>query len=135
MSEETRILLVEADVLVRHALAEYLRECGYKVAEARDANETRQLLGHNELPVDIVLAQGDAGFELAAWVRTNHPGIQVILAGSVARATEKAGHLCEDGPVLTVPYEHKFVLERIRWQVAGSKREKERLTTPADSGF
>lgn len=135
MSEETRILLVEADVLVRHALAEYLRGCGYRVAEARNADEARLLLGHDELPIGIVLAQGDSGFELAAWIRTNHPGIQVILAGSVARATEKAGDLCEDGPALTMPYEHKFVLERIRRLLAAKKREKEQLITATDSGF
>jgi DNA-binding response OmpR family regulator len=134
MIEETRILLVEADVLVRHALAEYLRGCGYRVAEARDAGEARVLLGRDEFPVDIVLAQGDSGFELAAWIRASHPGIQVILAGSVARATEKAGHLCEDGPVLTLPYEHKFVLEHIRRLMAANKRGKERLITATDSG-
>jgi CheY-like chemotaxis protein len=134
MSEETRILIVEGDVLVRHALAEYLRGCGYKVAEARDAGEARLLLGHEELPVDIVLAQGDSGFELASWIRANHPGIQVILAGSVVRATEKAGDLCENGPALTMPYEHKFVLEHIRRLVAAGKREKEPLATATDSG-
>ena len=122
MSEETRILLGEADVLVRHALAEYLRGCGYRVAEARDADEARLLLGREELPIGIVLAQGDSGFELAAWIRTNHPAVQIILAGSVARATEKAGHLCEDGPAVTLPYEHKFVLERIRWLMAANER-------------
>jgi DNA-binding response OmpR family regulator len=134
MSKEPRILLVEADVLVRHALAEYLRDCGYKAAEARDAGEARLLLGHDELPIDIVLARGDSGFELAAWIRANHPGIQVILAGSVTRATEKAGDLCENGPALTLPYEHKFVLERIRRLMAAGRREKERLMTSADSG-
>jgi DNA-binding response OmpR family regulator len=128
MKEETRILLVEADVLVRHALAEYLRGCGYRVAEARDANEARLLLGHEELPIGIVLAQGDSGFELAAWIRTNHPAVQIILAGSVVRATEKAGHLCEDGPAVTLPYEHKFVLERIRRLMAARERGKERPT-------
>jgi DNA-binding response OmpR family regulator len=132
MSEETRVLLVEADVLVRHALAEYLRGCGYRVAEARDADEARLLLGREELPVGIVLAQGDSGFELAAWIRTNHPGVQIILAGSVARATEKAGDLCEDGPAVTLPYEHKFVLERIRRLMAASERGKQRPTPALD---
>jgi DNA-binding response OmpR family regulator len=124
MSEESRILIMETDVLVRFPLAEYLRECGYKVSEACDTDEARALLGHDELPIDIVLAQGDSGFELASWIRAHHPQVQVILAGSVARATEKAGDLCEEGPEITIPYEHKFVLERIRRLTAARNRAK-----------
>ena len=124
MSEEARILLLEADVLVRHPLAEYLRECGFKVVEAHDAAEARSLLGQDELPVDIVLASGQPGMEVAGWVRANHPGVALLLAGSVARVTEKAGELCEDGPALTLPYAHKFVLERIRRLLAARARAK-----------
>jgi DNA-binding response OmpR family regulator len=114
MAETPRILIAEADILIRHPLAEYLRECGYHVAEARDAREAQALLDATEVPIDIVLASGAAGLRLTKWVRANHPRVQMIVAGTVARATEKAGELCEDGPALTMPYEHKFVLERIR---------------------
>ena len=119
-----RILIVEADVLVRHPLAEYLRECGYSVLEAQNPDEARQMLEQDDLPVDIVLAEGDSGFGLAQWVREHHPQVEMIPAGSVARATEKAGELCEDGPAQVTPYEHKFVLERIRRMMAARKRAK-----------
>jgi DNA-binding response OmpR family regulator len=112
------ILLVESDVLVRHPLAEYLRECGYQVREASNSDEARKILDDDRISIDIVLADIDApvenGFELAAWIRRNHSAVQVILAGSVVTATEKAGDLCHDGPTLTKPYEHHFVLEQIR---------------------
>ncbi len=119
-----RILIVEADVLVRHPLAEYLRECGYSVLEAGGMDEAQMLLNHGDLPIDIVLTEGSAGFELAAWIRKHHPAIKLILAGSVNRATEKAGDLCEDGPAPATPYEHKFVLERIRRLTAARARAK-----------
>lgn len=109
-----RILIAEADVLVRHQLAEYLRECGYSVAEACNADEAVLLLEQNELPIHILLAAAQNGFMLSTWVRENRQDVEVILAGSVERATEKAGALCEEGPTLRMPYEHKFVLERIR---------------------
>ncbi len=122
--KEIRILILETDVLVRYPLAEYLRECGYKVSEACNADEARALLNHDELPIDIVLAEGDVGFEIASCIRQNHPTIDVILAGSVARATEKAGDLCEAGPEIITPYEHKLVLERIRRLTAARNRVK-----------
>jgi DNA-binding response OmpR family regulator len=124
MSDPGRILLVEDDLLVRHPLAEYLRECGYQVLEASDGAEARVLIAQPELRVDIVLAEGDAGFELAGWIRANHGQVQVILAGTVTRAVERAGDLCEDGPALVKPYEHKFVLERIKKLMAARDRAK-----------
>jgi DNA-binding response OmpR family regulator len=122
VSEEARILIVETDILVRHPLAEYLRECGYIVVEACDVTEARSLLEHDEVLINIVLAEGNTGFELSGWIRANHPEVKVILAGTVARAAEKAGDLCEDGPALALPYEHKFVLERIRRLLAARDR-------------
>lgn len=110
------ILLVEDDVLVRAALAEYLRECGYEILEAVDANEARQLLALGGKSVGLILADadGDGGFGLAGWVRANHPGVEVVLTGSTAKAAEKAGDLCREGPARVVPYDHSLLLDRIR---------------------
>lgn len=120
------ILIVEADILIRHPLSEYLRECGYKVVEAANADEARELLSENKADVDIVLADvnppGDNGFTLAAWVRANRPGLKVILAGTVTKAAEKAGDLCEDGPSLAKPYDHRIVLDHIRRSMAERSR-------------
>jgi len=116
------ILIVEHDVLVRHPLAEFLRECGYQVMEAAAPDEARTLLDADDVRVDVLLARGSAGFELAQWVRTNHPRVQVELAGSVERETEKAADICEDGPAEALPYEHKFVLERIKQLLAARER-------------
>lgn len=112
------ILIVEPDVLVRHPLAEYLRECGYQVFEAFNAEEARHLLSNSRIAINIVLADvdgpGENGFALAAWIRRSFIPVEIILAGSVAKTVEKAGDLCEEGPVLTKPYAHQFVLDRIR---------------------
>ena len=47
------ILLVECDIVVRSPLAEYLRECGYRVLEAVNTIEARELLGSLR-PIAIV---------------------------------------------------------------------------------
>ncbi|MGH6990188.1 MAG: response regulator [Stellaceae bacterium] len=128
MDKEDVIVIVESDILVRHPLAEYLRECGYTVLEAADIDEARLLIDEGASPVDIVLADcnapGENGFHLASWVRVNHPDIDVILAGSVAGAAEKAGDLCEEGPTLTKPYDHRILLDHIRRLVAARDRRR-----------
>jgi DNA-binding NtrC family response regulator len=116
------ILIVEADIRIRHPLARYLRGCGYAVVEAADAEEARALLSQGKAVINIVLADanpsGDSGFVLAHWIRQNHPQVKVILAGTVAKAAEKAGDLCEDGPAVSRPYDHKSVLDEIRRSLA-----------------
>jgi DNA-binding NtrC family response regulator len=122
------ILIVEPDLLVRHPLAEYLRECGYRVLEATSADEARQLLTDGSMSIDIVFADVDApggsGFALAGWMRANHPAIDVILAGTVARATEKAEDLCEEGPTASKPYDHQLLLDHIRRSLAARDRNR-----------
>ncbi len=119
------ILIVEAEVLIRQPLAEYLRECGYNVIEAVSDEEARKFLSEGGMHVDAVLSDINipgGGFALGAWVREHFPRTQMILAGTVASAAEKAGELCEEGPALSMPYEHKFVLERIRRLLAARDR-------------
>ena len=79
MINKACVMIVEEDILVRHPLAEYLRECGYKVAEAFNADEARQLLNAGLSSIDIVLADanasGEGGFALATWMRGNYPDL------------------------------------------------------------
>ena len=119
------ILLVERDIIVRSPLAEYLRECGYRVLEAVNTIEARELLGEAG-DISLVLADadapGDGGFILRAWIRENHPDIEVILAGSVTKAVEKAGDICKHGPAVSKPYHHQSVLDSIRRLLAARDR-------------
>jgi DNA-binding response OmpR family regulator len=128
------VLIVEPDILIRNPVAEYLRECGYKVLEAADAAEARTVISDGSMAVDIVLADidmpGEGGFALAAWIRADHAGIEVILTGSVAKAAEKAGDLCQEGPALTKPYDHQVVLNKIRRSLAARDRAGTRARGP-----
>jgi DNA-binding NtrC family response regulator len=112
------ILVVEDDVLVRMPIAQYLRDCGYKVIEASDADEAMQVLLHQDTAVDVVFSNIDMpgavdGFELAKWIREHRPGLDVLLAGTVPRAVESAKDLCEQGAV-PKPYEAQVVHNHIR---------------------
>lgn len=119
-------MLVESDILVRGPLADYLRECGYRVLEACGADEAHTHLARADHAIEVVLIDANAayegGFALASWVRAHHPGSAVILAGNATRAVEKAADLCEEGPPISKPYDHQLVLERIRWMMAARAR-------------
>src|SRR3954471_15595244 len=113
------ILVVEDEVLVRLVIADYLRECGYKVYEAVNAQEAIAMLQSPEVAVDIVFSDvqmpGDMdGFALSRWIRANKPGVQVILTSGVERSANIAATLCEAGPLLEKPYPPQDVVDRIK---------------------
>jgi len=119
------ILIVEGDVLVRMPIAAYLRDCGYKVIEAVNADEAMTVLLHKETVVDIVFSDIEMpgavdGFGLAKWIREHRPGLDVLLAGTVPRAVENAKELCEQGPV-PKPYDAQIVHNHIKRLLAARK--------------
>ena len=126
------VLVVEDEILIRMVIADYLRGCGYRVIEAASADEAMVILQHKELEVDVVFSDIDMpgsmdGFQLSKWLRANRPGVDVILAGSVARAADAAGELCDSGPI-PKPYEPQLAADRIRQLMAlRSARKKKTL--------
>jgi DNA-binding NtrC family response regulator len=122
------ILVVEDDVLVRMPIAQYLRDCGYKVIEAVNADEAMTVLLHQETVVDVVFSDIEMpgsidGFGLAKWVRERRPGLDVLLAGTVSRAVNSAKELCEQGPI-PKPYDAQVVHNHIRRLLAARLAEK-----------
>jgi DNA-binding response OmpR family regulator len=123
------VVVVEAEVLVRLVIAAYLRDCGYRVVEATSAAEAIQILDLDDLRADVVLTAVDLGgeadgFALAQWVRRRRPGLEVLLAGTVAREADLAGDLCHQGPTLSRPYEPQAVVDRIRRLLARRRRDE-----------
>jgi CheY-like chemotaxis protein len=113
------VLVADDDALVRLCIAEYLRDCGYRVLEASNADEAIAILKKTDIQIDVVLSAVEMsgtmnGFGLAKHAREIRPGLEVILAGSAERAASEAGDLCQEGPMLRRPYDHQIVVERIR---------------------
>ena len=97
------IIVVEPDILVRMVITSYLRDCGYKVLEGVTAADVMTVLaaGHK---IDVVLSEvrlrGKVdGFGLARWIREHYSDVDVILTCGATRAADKAGELCNDGPL------------------------------------
>ena len=111
------ILVVEDEVLIRFALADFLRECGYRVLEAHNGEEAQSLLRAGEaveiLFSDINLGQGISGFELAQWTRANFKDVRILLTSGAHKSAEIAVDLC-DGPFLRKPFAYEHLAERIK---------------------
>ena len=113
------VLIVDADIVSRHAIADYLRHCGYAVVEAANTDEALIALREPTLAIDVIVCDIAAigtrsGFELASWVKDNRPELEVRLAGTLEKAVSTAAELCESGPHLARPYEPEAVIDYIK---------------------
>jgi CheY-like chemotaxis protein len=112
------ILVIDDEIIARAVIADYLRECGYRVFEAGHPDDAITIL-NSELAIDIVFTDLDlpghsTGLELARWIRKRYPNIKVIVTSGHYSAAELAGELCDAGPPITKPYHSDAVVERIR---------------------
>jgi len=125
-SQNFSILIVESDVLVRMPVAEYLRECGYRVLESANCDEAIDVLKRNDPKVDVVIvdprnaSSGTTGFDIAKWIRENRPDVEVVFSGTPQQAAAVAGDLCAEGPDPS-PLHPQLLEQRIR-QLRASRR-------------
>jgi CheY-like chemotaxis protein len=111
------VMVVEPDVLIRMTVADYLRECGYRVVEAITGEEALSILGAG-IKVDTILStvklQGAIdGFALAQRVREGFDGTEVILTTGIAMTAKKAGELCDQGQRKR-PYHPDLIVDRLK---------------------
>lgn len=120
------VMIVEQDVLVRHPLAEYLRECGYRVLEATQHDEARECLADARHNVNVALIDvggpTGSGFALSAWIRSNYPAVKTMLGATVGRVLALAGDLCQNGPQAGKRLDYRPVLDHIRQLLATRTR-------------
>ena len=120
MSEtKATILIVEDEILVRWAIADYLQDCGFKILSASSAEEAIHALRQYALEIDVVFSDirmpgSMDGFGLAAWIREHRPEVALILTSGHAQRSDAARELCEHaGEILRKPYDYEAVLARI----------------------
>lgn len=116
---DASVMIVDGDIVSRHAIADYLRHCGYAVVEAANTDESMNALAEEALRVEIILCDVAAigarsAFEFASWVRAHRPALEVRLAGNLDAVVRTAADLCETGPHLRRPYEPEAVTDYIR---------------------
>ena len=108
------ILVVEDEILIRSAVAQFLRNVGYKVIEAADAGEAVAIFASGT-QIDLVFSDINMpgpmdGLGLARWIANHHPGIHVILTSAIGHA-RRAGQSGAD--FLSKPYRLAEAARRI----------------------
>lgn len=128
------ILLVEADVIIRFSLAEFLRACGLTVIECASAQEAKQVLvagpDIDVLMSDAILAGDENGFALAQWVRRHRPQVEVILTSSIINKAQAANAFCARDPARQAPCDAAGLATRIHTMIAERKR---RMRPPSNT--
>jgi CheY-like chemotaxis protein len=127
------IMVVEPEILIRMVIADYLRNCGYKVIEGVSAEDVYVILragGAINIILSSVSLSGDTdGFTLARHIRQHHSNIDIILTSDAVNAANKASQLCDDGP-LEKPYHPDEVIRRINLLRERRRNEQQRRRKP-----
>src|SRR5579871_5653232 len=112
------ILVVEDEMLIRTMVVDHLRDSGYAVIEAANADEAIAMLRGADAKIDLVFSDVNMpgavdGFGLARWVRQNKPHTHVLLTSGGDPAAHHATDL-RDHEVVPKPFGGRLLLARIR---------------------
>jgi CheY-like chemotaxis protein len=113
-------LVVEDEILIRVAVAEYPRRLGYRVVEAADATEAIAVFASGE-PIDVVLCDVDLpgpmdGLNLTRWINGRRSPPPVLLTsgrGIALSARKKPTEL-----FIAKPYRLRQLAERLELTLA-----------------
>ncbi len=113
------ILLVEDDPLVRSVAARTLRDCGYTVLEAADADEALSRVEQTNTSIDLLLTDVVlpklGGGELARRLREARPELRVLYtSGFTDNMVAQQGVLASGGAFLSKPYTPSALAAKIR---------------------
>ncbi|MCO6387081.1 response regulator [Aliihoeflea sp. 40Bstr573] len=127
-NDRKTVLVVEDELFIRINIADYHRDCGFHVVEAATGDDAKAVIESGRtihvVFSDVQMPGKLDGFGLARWIRQHRPDIHVILNSGMANAAEKAGDLCEDGPLMAKPYDEAQVMARIQQMLrAANQRE------------
>jgi signal transduction histidine kinase len=113
------ILVVEDDPDVRTMTVALLKDIGYEILEASDADSALKMLATssriNMLFTDVVLPGGMNGPKLAAEIRRQRPGIAVLYtSGYTENAIVHQGQVDEGIELLNKPFSRSDLARKIR---------------------
>jgi CheY-like chemotaxis protein len=103
---QVRVLVVEDEALLLFAIAEDLRDAGFDVLAASNADDALKILtAHPEISLlftDVDMPGSIDGLKLSAMVRDRWPPVRIIVTSGKQRPT--AEQLPENGVFLPKPY-------------------------------
>jgi CheY-like chemotaxis protein len=123
--EAPTILMVEDEAVLRETIAECLRDWGYHVLEASNAQAAIGLItAAKQIDViftDVRMPGRMDGFGLARWVRERHPEMPILVTTGYEGPGSGSTLDLHDGPILRKPYDLGTLHERLRALLAKTK--------------
>lgn len=109
-AELSVVLVVEDEILIRMAIADHLRDLGFKVYEAANAHEAVDLLSHYGDEIDAVFSDimmpGEMdGIALVDWIGRNCPAVPIILTSGVSDMGKTVLDMRNAGLFFLKPYD------------------------------
>lgn len=109
------ILVVADDLWIRHMVFDTLCDRGYRVIEAATGDEAIEVLSSSSARFHVVFSDipvpgATNGVELARRVRTNRPGLPVLLTSGAVMS----GEVCDHGTLRPKPYKTADDFDQIR---------------------
>lgn len=114
--ERRRILVVDADLPVRAAVGDVLRDAGFTTREAstaREATHALETFRPDLVVLDVVLPEID-GFDLARWLGDEIPGTPVIFLTTRQATPDKLVGLALGDDYVTKPCDPDELVARVR---------------------
>jgi CheY-like chemotaxis protein len=112
------ILVVEDDRNLSELTAHLLKEGGYRVVEAKDAEDASRIMGASESEIDLVLTdvimQGKSGPELVRQIREVHPKLRsLFMSGYTGDLVALHGAEMQEASFLEKPFTKRSLLKKV----------------------
>ncbi|NQV54259.1 MAG: response regulator [Rhodospirillales bacterium] len=131
MNPETHVLVVDDDDRLRGLLQKYLRENGFRVTSAEDAQGARAKMASIEFDLIVLdlMMPGEHGIDFAKSIRASNP-VPILMLTAMGEADDRISGL-ESGAddYLTKPFEPRELLLRLRNIL--QRRPSEDIAVPA----
>jgi two-component system, cell cycle sensor histidine kinase and response regulator CckA len=120
------ILVVDDEVELREAAAEFLEDCGYTVVKAGDASSVIDLARKAAAKISLVVTDlalpGGGGKRIAQELRKTNPQIEVLLISGYGNESLGEGHFDHPVSFLQKPFTLQALGEKIRSMLDASSR-------------
>ena len=116
MTDIAHILVVDDHRDIREPLAKYLRQNAYRVSEAEDAANARQILSANAIDLVVldIMMPGEDGLSLCRYLQTNN-NVAIILLTAISDETDRIiGLEIGADDYMTKPFNPRELLARIK---------------------
>jgi two-component system, cell cycle sensor histidine kinase and response regulator CckA len=112
------ILVVEDDKKLREITVKLLQDGGYRVVEAKDAEDALTILAASQPGIDLLLTDvimpAKSGAELARQAKESHPNLRsMFMSGYTGDLVGRQGVLMEEASFLEKPFTRRSLLAKV----------------------